>query len=104
MRNQRPVFCGYIKERGRLAFHMTGVARLFIAHIKRMRRFFRKRGLLQFVGDHERAQKLVVIQLTRHLRFVTCAAKLRLLEQRPHHGTPMRWHVVENLLIGHTGK
>jgi len=69
-----------------------------------MRRFFGKRRLLQFISDHERAQKLVVVQLARYLRLVTRAAEFRLLQKRAHHRTPMRWNVIENLLIGHSFK
>ncbi len=88
-----------VEERRRLALHVTRITSLFVAHIERMRRFFGKRRLLKFIGDHERAQEFVVVQLARHLRFVTSAAEFRRFQKRPHHCSPVRRNVVEDLLI-----
>src|SRR5439155_13192288 len=40
MRNERALLCRNVKERRRLALHVTGITSLFVAHIEWMRRLF----------------------------------------------------------------
>ena len=99
MREPACLLRGNVKQGRRFALHVTGITGLLVAHVKGMRRLFRKRRLLQLVGDHEGAQEFVIVQLARDLRLVTGATKLGLLQERPHHRPAMRGNIIENLLI-----